>query len=312
MRPNLLPETLVAPVLLLVVLVGGVAALSPSFLSPYSFSVLASEASALLALAAGQCLVVLLGGIDLASAALASLASVLIAIAVPGWGVLGIAGAVLIVAALGGLQGLAHVVAQVPSFVVTLAGLGIWSGIALTIAPATVPIAGDPVLDWLATDTAGVPHSFLLALALLGAAGFGLERLPFGRYVRAIGHGERAALLSGVEVRRVKVVAFATSGFCAGIAGLILAARLSSGSPTLAHDLLLPSIAAVIVGGTSTAGGVGGIGRTLVGGLIIEVLRSGVALTGLSPALEPIAYGALVVAAAAVIRARSQPGAGHG
>ncbi len=133
-----------------------------------------------------------------------------------------------------------------------------------------------------------------------------LRRLPFGRHVYAIGMAERAALLSGIRVGRVKVLGFALTGLFSGLAGLAMVARNASGSPTIADSLLLPSIAAVVIGGTSITGGVGGLGRTFIGALTITVLRVGFATIGLDPAYEPLAYGVLVVAAVALTIDRSK------
>jgi ribose transport system permease protein len=133
-----------------------------------------------------------------------------------------------------------------------------------------------------------------------------LRWLPFGRYVYAIGKGERAALVSGIPVVRVKMLAFALSGLFAGFAGMEMVARTHSGHPTIADALLLPCIAAVVVGGTAITGGSGGLGRTLVGVLIIAVLRVGIAVVGLDPGYEPLAYGIVVIGAVALTIDRSK------
>ena len=130
-----------------------------------------------------------------------------------------------------------------------------------------------------------------------------------GRYVKAIGLGETAALLSGVPVNFVKVVAFALSSLFAGLTGMALVARTYSGSPSAAASLLLPSIAAVVVGGTAITGGFGSYGRTIIGVLIITVLRVGIAIVGVDPGYEPLCYGLVVVCAAALThRPRSSIG----
>jgi len=293
----------------LVLLVLAIASIVPSFLSTYSLGVLVGESSVILLLAMAQTPVMLLGSIDVSTAALASLTSVLVATFLPGLGAAAVVGALCLATALGGLQGLVHARAQLPSFVVTLAGLGLWSGIALTIAHATVRIGeGYPVIGWLEARTLGIPPSFLCGLAVLGLLQLVLSRSPLGRRLYAIGMGEPAALLSGVSVWRVRVFAFASSGLCSGLAGVVMAARTSSGNPTIADSLLLPSIAAVVAGGTAITGGHGGLGRTLVGALVVTVIRIGVGVTGIAPAYEPIAFGALVVIAAAATVDRAAQG----
>ena len=296
-----------APVIVLIVLLAVLGWLEPSFLSFYSLRVLAGESSVILFLATGQTLVILLGGIDLSIAALASLASVLIALSVPSSGAAGLVGVLALTTGIGAAQGYLHARTQVPSFVVTLAGLGLWSGTALAIAPATVPVlAGYPVVGWLGSRFLGVPSSFVVAVAALVLLMLLFRWLPFGRYVYAIGKGEGASLVSGIRVVRVKMLAFALSGLFAGFAGMEMVARTHSGHPTIANALLLPCIAAVVVGGTAITGGSGGLGRTLAGVLTIAVLRVGIAVVGLDPGYEPLAYGVVVVGAVALTIDRSK------
>jgi len=293
--------TRLAPAAVLIALVLAIAALSPSFLSAYSLRVLAAESSVILLLATGQTLVVLGGGIDLSVAALASLTSILLALLLEDIGAVAILLALGVATLAGALQGWVHVRAKIPSFIVTLAGLGLWSGVALGFAETTVPVTGSfEAVGWLTAQTAAVPNAFLLAVAVLALFQLALLRLPIGRRLVAVGLGERAALMSGVRVGRVKTLAFAASGFCAGLAGVVLVARSGSGNPTIADSLLLPSIAAVLLGGTAITGGHGSLVRTFLGVGIIGVLRVGIAITGVAPAWEPIAYGVLIVAAVAL------------
>ena len=290
-----------APVGVLGGLVLIVSAFSPSFLSVYSLQVLAAESSVILLLAIGQTIVILLGGIDLSVASTASLTSVLVALLLPGFGAGAVVFALGIAGLIGALQGFVHARAKIPSFIVTLAGLGLWSGIALAIAHTTIPVTGRlEVVSWLNGLSAGVPNAFMVALGTLALFQAALPRSRFGRYLHAIGLAERAALLSGVPVWRVKTIAFAASGLCAGLAGVDMVARTGSGNPTIADSLLLPAIAAVLLGGTALTGGHGNLVRTLVGACITSVMRVGIALAGIAPAWEAIAYGAVVIIAVAM------------
>jgi ribose transport system permease protein len=296
-----------APVLVLVSLIAALGLFEPSFLSFYSLTVLAGESSVILLLATAQTVVILLGCIDLSMAALASLASVLIAFALPAAGLLGLLGVLVLATGLGALQGIIHARAQVPSFVVTLAGMGLCSGAALAISPATIPVSGGyEVVGWLRGKFLGLPCSFLFAAAALALLAVLLRRLPLGRYVYAIGMGETAALLSGIRVARTKILAFSVSGLFAALAGMMFVARMHGGHPSVADSLLLPSIAAVVVGGTAITGGSGGLWRTLAGVLVIAVLRVGIAVVGLDPGYEPLAYGAVIVAAVVLTIDRSR------
>jgi ribose transport system permease protein len=297
----------VAPLGMLIVLLAGLGLLQPSFLSVYSLTVLAGESSVILVLAAGQTLAILLGGIDLSMAAIASLASVLIALVLPSAGVVGLVGVLALTTVIGAAQGFVYTRAQLPSFVVTLAGLGLWSGAALVIGRTTIPVStGYEAVGWLRGRSLGVPHAFVFAIGITAALIAMLRWFSIGRHIYAIGMGEVAAILSGVPVAGVKVMVFALSGLFAGFAGMVMVARTYSGNPTIADSLLLPSIAAVVVGGTAITGGFGGLGRTVVGALTVGVLRVGIAVVGLDPAYEPMAYGILIIVAVAFTIDRSK------
>ena len=295
------------PLMSLLALLGIVGAIQPTFLRLDNLSVLADESSVILLLATGQTAVILIGGIDLSMAALAAFASVLIALALPSMQFAGVVGVLAFTTLLGAFHGYIHARAQIPSVVVTLAAQGIWSSMALAISHTTVPVsAGYSAVAWLKGSSFGVPRSFAFAAVALAIVAASLYWLPLGRYIYSIGLNPRAALLSGIRVGRVKIVAFALAGFFSGLAGMVLVARTYSGSPTIADSLLLPGIAAVLIGGTEMTGGVGGLGSTLIGALAITLLRVGIAATGLDPAYEPIAYGILILAAAALTTGRSR------
>lgn len=295
------------PLAVLLALLGAVGVAEPSFLSLNNLSVLAGESSVILLLATAQTIVILLGGIDLSMAALTALASVLIALALPSMGFGGVLGVLALTTLIGAFQGTIHARAQLPSVVVTLAGFGIWSGIALAIAHTTIPVsAGYSAVGWLDDSSFGVPHSFALAATALLVLAASLRWLPLGRAIYAIGLNARAAQLSGIRVGRVTILAFALTGLFSGLAGMAMVARTYSGNPTIADSLLLPSIAAVLIGGNAMTGGVGGLGRTLIGVLTVTVLRVGIAATGFDPAYEPIVYGVLVVVAVALTTDRSK------
>lgn len=297
------------PLAVLLTLIVGAALVEPAFLAPANLAMLAGESSVLLLLATGQTMLILLGGIDLSMAALAALASVLLALALPAMGGAAVPAVLALSMAVGLFQGVVHVRGQLPSLVVSLAGGGICAGVALTLGHTTIPVTeGYDALGWMEGASAGVPHSFAFALAALLALAACLHMLAFGRRVYAIGLNPRAALMSGVPVGRVKLVAFALSGLFSGLAGMALVARTASGSPAIADSLLLPSIAAVLIGGNAITGGVGGLGRTLAGVLTITVLRVASAAVGLDPAYEPMMYGVLIVVAVALTVDREKIG----
>ncbi len=298
------------PVLTLLALVILVGLVDPSFLSFRTLMVLTSDTMTLFLMASGATFVILMGGIDLSVQAVASMTSVIVAAALPELGILAIPAAV----AAGGLAGLAggvsHTKLRIPSFISTLAVGGVVTTIAFLLSGArSINISGaarDAHLFLLVGETWGVKNEVWVGLVVLAVLVFVQLRTPFGRLARAIGAGEQAVIASGVRVERVKAVAFLVSGATAGFSGAVMAARLGSGSPTLANEFLLPAIAAIILGGTALTGGVGGVWRTFIGALIIAVVRIGMTFLGVSVFAQQIVFGVALVAAVAATIDRSK------
>jgi len=297
------------PVATLVILVAGIGTAQPGFLSPSTMLQLASDTAVLFVLATGVTFVIMLGGIDLSIQAMASLASVIVALTISHLGYASFPFAVAIGALSGALAGLAHVRLKIPSFIATLAVGGVLSGVALVISrqrSITLGEADREYLTWITGQVGGIPNEVIIGLVVLLIAHVMQSRTPFGRYSAAIGAGEAAAYASGVKVDRQKLIAFTLSATFAALAGVVLAGRLASGSPTLANELLLPSIAAVVVGGTAITGGVGSIWRTLVGALIISVVRIGMTFVGINIFAQNIVFGSVLVIAVAITIDRSK------
>jgi ribose transport system permease protein len=297
------------PVLTLFVLVVFVGVLQPEFLAPETLLGLAGDTAVLFVMACGVSFVIMLGGIDLSIQAQASLASVVVALTLDRLGYASFLLAVAIGALAGWLGGLAHVRLRIPSFIATLAVGGVLAGVALVIShehSITLGEAQRAYLGWVTGTRFGVPHEVIIGAILLLLADLVQRRTAFGRYSAAIGAGEAAAYASGVQVDRQKVIALVLSAGFAAFAGVMLAGRLASGSPTLANELLLPAIAAVVVGGTAITGGVGSVWRTLVGALIISVIRTGMTFIGVNIFAQQIVFGAVLVAAVVVTIDRSK------
>jgi ribose transport system permease protein len=295
-----------ATLILLVILVG---TFQPAFLEVNTLLQLASDTAVLFILATGVTFVIMLGGIDLSIQSMASLSSVVVALTLSRFGY----GAFVLAFGLGALAGLlsgiAHVRLRIPSFIATLAMGGVLSSAALVISrerSITLSESERGYLGWITGTVFGIPNVVIIALIVLAIAHVLQSRTRFGRYSAAIGAGEPAAYASGVKVDRQKIIAFVLSGACAALAGIVLVGRLASGSPTLASELLLPSIAAVVVGGTAITGGVGSIWRTLVGALIISVVRIGMTFLGVNIFAQNIVFGVVLVAAVAITIDRSK------
>jgi ribose transport system permease protein len=297
------------PVFTLVALALLVGTVTPQFLTVDSLLVLAADTATLFVLATGVTFVIMLGGIDLSIQSMASLSSVLVALSVARLGYGSFVLAVGAGALAGFLGGLAHVKLRIPSFIATLAVGGVLAGTALLISGARSITLGEAervYVGWITGNTAGVPHEVLIGIVVLAMAHIVQSRTRFGRYSAAIGAGEAAAYASGVKVDRQKILALTLSGALAAFAGVILAGRLSSGSPTLANELLLPAIAAVVVGGTAITGGIGSIWRTAVGALIISVVRIGMTFVGVDIFAQQIVFGVVLILAVAITIDRSK------
>ena len=297
------------PLATLLILVCVVGVMQPVFLQPSTLLQLASDTAVLFILATGVTFVIMLGGIDLSIQSMASFASVIVALTVARLGY----GAFVLAVAVGGvvglLSGLAHVKLKVPSFIATLATGGVLFSAALVTSKERSITLGDvdrSYQTWITGQVLGVPNVIWVGLVVLAIAHILQAHTRFGRYSAAIGAGEPAAYASGVKVDRQKVFAYVLSAGFAALAGVILSGRLASGSPTLAAELLLPSIAAVVVGGTAITGGVGSIWRTLVGALIISVVRIGMTFLGVNIFAQNIVFGAVLIGAVAITIDRSK------
>lgn len=297
------------PLATLIILVTIVGIMQPVFLQPSTLLQLASDTAVLFILATGVTFVIMLGGIDLSLQSMASLASVVVALTIAQLGYGSFVLAVAIGVFAGFLSGLAHVKLKIPSFIATLAMGGVLFSSALVSSRERSITLGDvdrSYQTWVTGTVFGIPNVIIVGLIVLAFAHTLQAHTRFGRYSAAIGAGEPAAYASGVKVDRQKIFAYMLSAGFAALAGVILAGRLSSGSPTLAAEMLLPSIAAVVVGGTAITGGVGSIWRTLVGSLIISVVRIGMTFLGVNIFAQNIVFGAVLVLAVAITIDRSK------
>ena len=299
------------PVITLAALAAVIGIWTPQFLGLQTLLVVAGDTATLFIMALGVTFVILIGGIDLSIQSVASLASVVVALTLTrtSLGYLAFVFAALVGAAAGLISGVAHVKLRIPSFIATLAVGGVAAGLALIISGARSIELGESdraYLGWIAGTSFGIPHEVIIGGVALLLALFILHFTLFGRYIKAVGAGEAAAYASGIDVGRQKIVACVLSGAFAGFAGGMLSARLASGSPTLANELLLPAIAAVIVGGTAITGGIGGAGRTLIGALIISVVRIGMTFVGVDIFAQQIVFGVVLILAVAATIDRSK------
>ncbi len=263
-------------------------------------------------LAACQTLTMLTGGIDLSVAAVASMAGYVMATQAPLHGPwIAIALALGAAALIGLVNGIGIGIFRVHPLIMTLAMILVVGGLAtvyfITVVSSGVRVPAEMV--WLGQQTAFgfLPHSLLLFIPLAAAIILGLKRSGFGRLLFAIGDNEVAARLSGVRVWQVLIVLYVLSALLAGVAGLLFAGALGTASTQQVNTYLLPSVAAVVIGGTSIFGGRGGYAGSIVGALILGVLGTlltlgmpRIGLVGVNQeAVRQILFGAIILAVAA-------------
>jgi ribose transport system permease protein len=301
---------ILVPVTVLVLLVLATAIFAPGILQPRAIGNFGVDASPLLITVIGGTLPILLGSIDLSVAGIVSLAGVL---EVELNGCFGPWTAVVVVgicAAIGGFQGFVHVWAQIPSFVTTLGTLGILSGVSLLVSGATAkPVpANDTLINYFADKTVNVPNAILVVVGVVLLLGVLMRFTRFGRDIYATGAGEKAAIMSAVRTFRVRMLAFALSGACSALGGLLLLAQTSFSSPSFTGNLLLLVIVGVVIGGTAISGGVGGLFAGMVGGLIAAWLRVLTVVIGINPAAQGIFFGIMAIVAVALTTDREKIG----
>ncbi|MBL9206037.1 MAG: ABC transporter permease [Opitutaceae bacterium] len=274
--------------------------LTPHFLTTSNLLNVAQQTVINAVIAVGLTYVILSAGIDLSVGSVLALAGVVLALALQaGWPVpLAIGACVLVGAACGTVNGLLVAFGRLPPFIATLGLMSVARGGALLVTDGR-PVSGfDASFRWLATgEVLGIPVPVWCMLGVYAIAHFVLKRTKFGRYVVAIGGNEEASLLSGVPVAACKVGIYALGGGLAAAASVLLTARLNSAQPIAGLSYELDAIAATVIGGTSLMGGQGSVFGTLVGALIMGVLRNGLNLLGVSSYVQQVVIGAVIIAA---------------
>lgn len=250
-------------------------------------------------LALGMTFVIITAGIDLSVGSMLSVVVVYTADTVQTRGVfVGVIMALCLGSFFGLVNGLGVAIGRIQPFVMTLGMLAFAKGIALIFTEGQpVAITNDAFLAFGNGRTLGIPNPAIVFLVLLAVCMFVLRGTVFGRSVYAVGANEEAARLSGIPVRRVKCAVYVISGLMVGIAGILYASQLGVGTPVAGDGKELDAIAATVVGGTSLFGGVGTAGGTFVGAAILGVLSNILNLSGVSPYVQYLFRGGLIVAA---------------
>ncbi|UZJ26862.1 ABC transporter permease (plasmid) [Rhodococcus antarcticus] len=298
----------------LLVLVVFLAWRSPYFITTSNITVVARLAALSLIIAVGMTFVILAAGIDLSVGSTVALTSIVTGETMVSLNLniaLAVALALLSGVAVGLVNGVIIATTSIPPFVVTLGMLAVARGLALGITqgqtlsglPASFlvlgqgSIAGVPIPVWIAAGVAVVAH-------------VALTRTRFGRNVYFVGSNEQAAVLSGIRVRRTKIIIFAIAGGLAGLEGIIETARLSVGQPSAGNGYELVAIGAVVIGGASLFGGEGSILGTVLGTVLLALIQDGLILLDISAYWQQVFSGVIIVAAVALNIWRQQRGRG--
>ncbi|EIK67307.1 ribose ABC transporter, permease protein [Pseudomonas synxantha BG33R] len=280
---------------------------SDTFLTASNLSNIARQVSINAIIAVGMTCVILTGGIDLSVGPVMALsgtltAGLMLAGVPPG---LAIGAGLLVGVAFGIGNGLFVAYLHMPPIIVTLATMGIARGFGLMYTDG-YPISGLP--EWFAFfgrgSVFGMQVPILIMVLTYLAAYVLLQHTRIGRYIYAIGGNEEAVRLSGVRAARFKLLVYGISGLTAAIAGLVLTSRLMSGQPNAGVSFELDAIAAVVLGGASIAGGRGVIVGTLLGAMLLGVLNNGLNMLGVSPYVQSVIKGGIILLAIFISRQR--------
>lgn len=275
-------------------------ALTPHFLTVANLLNVLEQTAINAVIAAGMTFVIVSGGIDLSVGSLVAVAGVVLAAALHRSMPIAVALAASLGVGVGFglLNGVAITWGRLPPFIATLGMMSIARGCALLFTEGR-PVSGfDPAFRSVATaKLAGIPAPVFVTVGVYLLAHFVLSATRFGRYVYSMGGNEEATRLSGVNVRLHKTLVYGVSGLASAVAAVLLTARLNSAQPIAGIMYELDAIAATVIGGTSLMGGEGGLGGTIIGALIMGVLRNGLNLLGVSSFVQQIVIGLVIVVA---------------
>lgn len=308
------------PLIALALMVIAMSFASDAFLTPENGWNILRQISVNLCLSIGMTLIILSGGIDLSCGAILALAGAVAAgvlkhgIELPMFDMLlqftlagAIVAGIVVGVAAGWFNGFVITKFRLPPFVATLGMFSIARGLTM-LWTGGFPVTGlGENFGYLGTGVfLGVPMPVWITAGLVAVFVVVTRKTRFGRYLYAVGGNERAAVLTGLRVKRIKVWVYTLGGGLAGVAGLLVTARLDSAQPNAGLGYELDSIAAVVIGGTSLSGGRGSVMGTVLGCLIIGVLNNGLFLLNVSPFWQQVVKGLVILAAVAIDKANAR------
>lgn len=277
------------------------ALLSPVFMTYDNIMNIIRQISITAIIAVGSFLVIVTGGIDLSVGPLAALTGVVTATFIISFGwpiLLGILVGLIMGAAFGLVNGLMVTFGKLPPFIATLATMQIAKGLSFVISGG-IPISGFPEgFGFIGRGHLGpfpwpVVFLFVIYIIMFDV----IRRTKFGVYVFALGGNEQAAYLSGIQIKKNKLFVYMLGGLFAAIAGIILASRLNSGSPNVGANFVFDAVTAVVLGGTSMAGGEGKLSGVLIGSIFVGVLLNGMSLMNVDAYVQMVVQGVVLAGA---------------
>ena len=255
-------------------------------------------------LAFGMTFVILIGGIDLSVGPLLAFSGVFAAYVMGnlGWPIwAAIAGSIILCSMVGMLNGVIVTKTGIAPFVVTLSVQQIFRGFAMLLANgAPIRIRDQGFINIGTTYIGPVAFPVIYMIIIMALCYVVLNKTQFGRHIYALGGNKTAARFAGIRTQRIEVMVYALSGFLAGIAGIVLAARMTAGVPATGDGYECDAIAAVVLGGASFTGGIGTIGGTLIGAIIIGVLNNGLNMLNVASFWQYVAKGVVILLAVMV------------
>ena len=287
------------------------ALLKDNFLTPKNIINIFLQASVIGVLAVGMSFVIFSDGIDLSVGSVMALTCTIVGDLVvnKGYNVFfGLLIGLIVGALCGCITGLLITKIKMPAFIVTMGAMLVWRGVALEWVNGAglygVPEAlgalgskyfGDPSLSQFA-----MPYAVVMLILLYAAAWFVLRKTQFGTHVYAIGDNEKAAKLSGIKVDRTRILVYTISGIMCALAAVVVMGRMNGSTPIVGQSYELEAIAGVAIGGAAMSGGSGTIWGTLIGVLMVQVIRNGMNMLGLSPYYQQIIIGAIIIFAVGI------------
>jgi ribose transport system permease protein len=275
-----------------------------NFLTTDNILAILRQAAVYAIMAVGMTFAIITGGIDLAHGSMLAFAHVICAYILnngEGSMVLAILAAIAVGCILGAMQGSLIAFVGIPPFIVTMGFMNILRGMTLVITDAQQIQANYEPFRWMGTQNIWIIPVSVILFIIVGAIGhFILSKTATGRYVYALGSNEAAAKLSGVNTSKNKVKVYTFSGACVGFASVVYLSRLGAAQPTAGLNYEMEAIASTVIGGTSIAGGEGGVIGSLLGAIFVAMIRNGMIMLSISTYYQQVVIGAIIIIAVTI------------